>query len=219
MGVTGNILRLLQSSLSNRFQRVIIIGQTSDWLPILAGVPQGSILVLLLFLIYIKDLSDGLESLAKLFADGTSLFYKVYDSNLSTSQLSNDLQKITVWAHKWKMIFNPDISKQTQEVVFCRETDQVNHMPLIFNATPVAQTSHQKRLGLYLDEKLNCNHHIKEAIFKLNKGIGIIKKLRSVFQRNGLFTIYKSFIRPNVDFCDFIYDQPQNESFCNNHLR
>ena len=95
-------------------------------------------------MIYINDLPDGLESLAKLFADDTSLFSKVYDSNLSARQLSNDLQKITVWAHKWKMIFNPDISKQAQEVVFSRKTDKVNHMPLTFNAISVAQTSHPK---------------------------------------------------------------------------
>ena len=100
LGFTGSILKLLQIFLSNRHQRVTISGQTSDWLPILGGVPQGSILGLLLFLIYINDLPDSIESIVKLFADDTSLFSKVYNSNLSTRQLSNDLQKITVWAHK-----------------------------------------------------------------------------------------------------------------------
>ena len=135
LSFTGSILKLLQSFLSSRYQRVTINGQTSDWLPILAGVPQGSILGPLLFLIYINDLPDSLESLAKLFADDTSLFSKVYDSNLSARQLSNDLKKITVWAHKWKMIFSPDISKQAQEVVFSRKTDKVDRMPLTFNTT------------------------------------------------------------------------------------
>ena len=146
MGFAGGILTLLQSFLSNRYQRVKISGQTSDRLPILAGVPQGSILGPVLFMIYINDLPDGLESVAKLFADDTSLFSEVYDSNLSARQLSNDLQKIAVWALKWKMIFNPDMSKQAQEVDFCRKTDKVNHMPLTFNAIPAAQTSHQNTL-------------------------------------------------------------------------
>ena len=96
MGFTGSILRLLQSFLSNRYQRVTINGQTSDWLPILAGVPQGSILGPFLFLIFINNLPDGLVSLAKLFAGDTFLFSKVYDSNFSARQLSNDLQKTTV---------------------------------------------------------------------------------------------------------------------------
>ena len=89
-------------------------------------------------------------------------------------------------------------------------------MSLTFNAMPVAQTSHQKHVGLYLDEKLNFSHHIKEIIAKANKGLGIIRKFRSILPRNALLTIYKAFIRPNIDYCDFIYDQPPNESFCNN---
>ena len=92
----SSILRFFQSFLRNRCQRVISNGQTSDWLPILPGVPQGSILGPLLILIYINDLPDGLESLVKLFADNIFLFSKVYDSNVSARQLSNDLQKITV---------------------------------------------------------------------------------------------------------------------------
>ena len=60
------------------------------------------------------------------------------------------------------MIFNPDISKQAQEVVFSRKTDTVNRMTLTFNVIPVAKTSHTKHLGLYLDEKLNFSHHIKK---------------------------------------------------------
>ena len=89
-------------------------------------------------------------------------------------------------------------------------------MSLTFNVIPVAQISHQKHIGLYFDEKLNFNRHIKEIISKVNKGIGIIRKLRSILSRNALIAIYKSFIRPNVDYCDLVYDQPDNESFCNN---
>ena len=89
-------------------------------------------------------------------------------------------------------------------------------MPLTFNAMPVAQTSHQKHVDLYLDEKLNFSYHIKEIIAKANKGLGIIRKFRSILPRNALLTIYKAFIRPNIDYCDFIYDQPHNESFCSN---
>ena len=114
------------------------------------------------------------------------------------------------------MVFNPDISKQAQEVVFSRKTDKVNHMSLTFNAMPVAQMSYEKHLGLYLDEKLNFNHHIKEMISKVNKGIGIIKNLRNILSRNALFTSYKSFIDTNFDYCDFIYDLPHNERFFNN---
>ena len=74
-GICGKLLNLLEDYLSNRFQRVLLNGQESSWLPIKAGVPQGSILGPLLFLIYINDLPDGLNSIAKLFADDMSLFF------------------------------------------------------------------------------------------------------------------------------------------------
>ena len=81
------------------------------------------------------------------------------------------------------MIFNSDRSKQAQEAVISRKTDKVNCMSLTFNAIPVAQTSHQKHLGLSL-EILKFNRHIKEIISKGNKGIGIIRNLRSILLRN-----------------------------------
>ena len=83
MGISGELYKLLENYLSNRFQRVLLNGQMSLWKPVLAGVPQGSILGPLLFLIYINDLLDGLKSNAKLFADDTSLFTIVKDKNES----------------------------------------------------------------------------------------------------------------------------------------
>ena len=80
-----------------------------------------------------------------------------------------------------------------------------------FDTVPVADTPCQKHLGLHLDEKLNFNHHINVKISKAHKGIGVIKKLPSIFPRKSLITIYKSFIRPHLDYYD---DQPNNESFC-----
>ena len=77
IGISGNLLNLFRSFLNDRYQRVVINGQHSDWAPILAGVPQGSILGPLLFLIYINDLPDNLNSLVKLFAHDTSLFSMV----------------------------------------------------------------------------------------------------------------------------------------------
>ena len=79
---------------------------------------------------------------------------------------------------------------------------------------PVARTTCQKRLGLYLDESLSFSDHINAKISKANKEIGIIKSLSNKFPRNSLLTLYKYFIRPQLDYCDIIYDQPKHESFC-----
>ena len=95
MGVSDSLLKLFQSFLTNRFQRVLLNGQTSEWLPVKAGVPQGSILGPLLFLIYINDLSENIESTVKLFADDTSLFSVVHNNNTSAEVLNRDLHKIS----------------------------------------------------------------------------------------------------------------------------
>ena len=95
MGISGEFYDLLENYLSGRLQRVILNGQTSSWRPILAGVPQGSILGPLLFLIYINDLPNQLKSNAKLFADDTPLFTIVKDEKESATVLNNDLSLIS----------------------------------------------------------------------------------------------------------------------------
>ena len=110
-GISDKILNIITDFLSFRKQRVVLNGQASPWVSIEAGVPQGSILGPLLFLIYINDLSDNLSTTAKLFADDTSLFSIVQNVNTSAGHLNNDLSKINNWAFQWKMSFNPDPSK------------------------------------------------------------------------------------------------------------
>ena len=126
MGISGELYNLLENYLSGKFQRVILNGQHSSWKPILAGVPQGSILGPLLFLIYINDLPNELKSNVKLFADDTSLFTIVKDINESASILNNDLLLISKWAFNWKMLFNPDPTKPAQEVIFSKKKENSN---------------------------------------------------------------------------------------------
>ena len=113
------------------------------------------------------------------------------------------------------MYFNPEVSKQAQKVAFSRKSHKPAHPPVLFNNVSVKRCSIQKHLGIHLDEKLNFNHHVKEKIAKANKGSGVIKKLSNTLSRDALLTIYKSFVRPHLDCDNIIYDQPQNESFCN----
>ena len=212
-GVEGNLLKLLENYLADRQQRVVLNGRTSSWRNIYAGVPQGSVLGPLLFLIYINDLPDGLTSMCKIFADDTSLLSKVIDKNNSNSQLNSDLAKISKWNFQWKISFNPDPNKQAIEVHFSNKRDKENYPYLQFNSTDVQIPDNQKHLGLILDSKLSFNEHIESKITKCNKIIGLMKKLSLILSRKSLLTIYKSFARPNLDYVDIIYDKPLNESF------
>ena len=93
-------------------KRVVLNGQHSSWFNVQAGIPQGSILGPLFFPIYINDLSDGLNSNPKLFADDTSLFSVVQNINSTANDLNSDLIKISDWAFQWKIKFNPGPKKQ-----------------------------------------------------------------------------------------------------------
>ena len=159
----------------------------------MTGVPQGSILGRLLFLIYINDLPNELKSSAKLFGDETSIFTIVKDENESANVLNSDLSSISKWAFNWKMLFNPDPTKPAQEVFFSRKKKTLYHPTLSLNNIQVERASSQKHLGLILDEKLNFKQHIESAIVKINKGVAVIKKFRYSLPRKSLITIYKAF--------------------------
>ena len=104
------------------------------------------------------------------------------------------------------MSFNPDPTKQAQEVIFSRKNIKPQHPNLVFNQIDVKRVPHQKHLGLILDDKLNFKQHTKLLIDKASKGIGVIRKLRYSIPRQALVTLYKSFIRSVLEYADVIYD-------------
>ena len=158
-GISDSLLRLFNSFLSERFQRVVLNGQASEWRKVLAGVPQGSILGPLLFLIFINDIPANLECNVKIFADDTSLFSLVRDPNESSAKLGRDLGRVARWVHQWKMSFNPDPSKQAVEVHFSRKINPVDTLPVYFNNLAVATCETHKHLGLLLDKRLAFDRH------------------------------------------------------------
>ena len=111
------------------------------------------------------------------------------------------------------MSFNPDPSKQAQEVIFTCTIKKPSHPGLIFNNNKVIQTPYQKHLGMFLDDKLNLGEHLKYIANKVNKSIGLLRKLQNLLPRLSLVTIYKSFIRSHIDYGDVIFDQAYNKSF------
>ena len=213
LGICGNYYGLIHSFLSDRHQRMFLNGQSSNWSQVRAGVPQGSIMGPLIFLVYINGLPKGLTMSAKLFTDDTSLFSVVHDSAASLASLNDDLLEIFRWVYQWKMIFNPDPSKQAQEIVFSRKANASNHGTVYFNNVPVIRENIQKHLGLFLDSKLNVFDYTNEKIKKATKGVNVVRKMNLLLARSSLLTIYKSFVRPHLDYGDVIYDQPNNSPF------
>ena len=207
-GISGNLLNLFKSYLKNRQQRVVINGSYSEYVCIESGVPQGSVLGPLLFLVYINDLENNIKSNIKFFADDTMLFSTVKDPVVSASNLNHDLDLIHQWAHQWKMEFNPDPSKQATEVLFSCKKVKPNHPQLTFHGTIVTKINDQKHLGLTLDSKLYFEKHVNEKIVKAKKNIGVIKHLSKYLPHKTLDQMYKALVRSHLDYCDVIYHEP-----------
>ena len=110
-GIGGKLLSWFSNYFSNRYQRVFLPGAVSDFSSINAGVPQGSILGPLLFLVYNNDIVNGIESNINLFADDTSLSMVVGDPDTAGAILQTDINKITAWANRWLVKFNPSKSE------------------------------------------------------------------------------------------------------------
>ena len=168
-------------------------GKCSIWGDISAGVPQGSILGPSFFLVYINDLTENLKCNVKLFADDTSLFTVVHNTNAAANDMNHDLELIM----QWRMSFNPDPLKQPVEVIFSRKRNKVDHPVILFNNTPVKRVDEHKHLGLFLDSKLSFSAQIKVAISKTRKGIGLLKYLSKYLHRHTLNELYKLYVRPH----------------------
>ena len=169
-GISGDLLNLKEDFLKERKQRVLLNGQDSTWENINAGVPQGSILSPLLFLIYIKDLAEDHTTNAKLLGDDTSLFPIVHASQTSANDVNKDLSII----NNWKMNFNLDPTKEAREVIFSRKAKEIYHPPVVFNNTSVTQSSSQKHQGVILDSKLLFDEHLKMVSLKISKTLGLL---------------------------------------------
>ena len=97
------------------------------------------------------------------------------------------------------MSFNPDSSKQAQEIIFNRKTKKISHSSLRFKNSIVSQTLYQKHLSIFLDAQLTFEEHLKVITTKVNKTIGLLPKLQHFLPRSVLMIIYKAFVRLHLD--------------------
>ena len=131
-------------------------------------------------------------------------FSVIRNKHLSAQNLNEDLNKINHWAFQWKINFNPDLSKQAQEAIFSRKLQKSIHPPLHFNNIAVTQSTTKKHLAILLDFNLDFQGHLQSKYSKVNKIMGLLCNLHNTLPRLPLLKIYKSFIRPHLDYGDVI---------------
>ena len=209
VGISGSVLQWFTDYLANSRQRVVLPGAASNWLFIKAGVPQGSILGPLLFLLYINDIVEDIQSTVRLFADDTSLYVIVDDPPTAADQLNSDLAKINSWAKKWLVTFNPS---KSESVVFSRKRNKPNHPPVSMNQELINEVTSHKHLGLIFSNDCSWHEHLDYIKSKAWFRINIMRKLKFKLDRKSLQIIYFSFIRPLLEYADVVWDNcTQNE--------
>ena len=157
MGLSEGLLRWFKSYLSNRRQRVILNGIESNWADVLAGVPRGSILGPLLFLIYIIDIVNNIRSSIRLFADDTSIYIISDNPQTAAFILNTDLETIKRWSHNWLVDFNPT---KTSTLLISRRQHPVFHPSLEMNNVVLNETTSHKHLGLTISNACSWIEHI-----------------------------------------------------------
>jgi hypothetical protein len=205
-GIDSCLFAWFKHYLSNRLQRVLIEGERSHWLPVLSGVPQGSILGPLLFLLFINDLpSVAKNCTTALFADDSKCFKEINDLN-DCILLQNDLNEMCNWSKQWNMNFNP--SKCTVLTITRR------CHPFFYNYSmnddSMEHVSSFNDLGILIDGKLSFNTHIDRLISKCNRMCGFIKR-SLVFRAPSQvkFRLYKSICLSILEYCSPLWS-PQN---------
>ena len=202
-GINGKLLSWLQNYLTDRRQRVVIPGGTSEWSFIRAGVPQGSILGPLMFLIYINDIVNSIQSNIRLFADDTSLYLIVDHPDTTAIALQNDISVITNWANKWLVNFNP---AKTESLLISRKINKPDHPTLTMLNEDITEVETHKHLGIILSGDGSWHHHIEFIKTKAWQRVNIMRKLKYLLNRKSLEIIYTSFIRPILEYANVIWD-------------
>ena len=195
-GIRGNALKWFQSYLTDR-QQCTEIGNTQSNLEyIKCGVPQGSILGPLLFLLYINDivLSSNIFKFT-LFADDTSLFYSHKDVNEAAVTMTQELTNISEWLAANKLSLN--VGKSKLLVFNNKRKVEVN---LTLNGEPLKEVDHAKYLGILIDNKLNWIPQINAVNLKVSKGLGLLSKIRHYVCPDTTRSLYFSFVNAHTDY-------------------
>ena len=193
-GIGGELRRWIENWLTDRRQRTCVDGCSSAWGEVTSGVPQGSVLGPILFLIFINDLETGVMSWILKFADDTKI-YRSISSDEDRKQLQRDLDTLVAWAKEWLMMFN---EKKCKSMHLGRGNSQ--HVYTI-NGHPMENVNMERDLGVILSRDMKAIGQCNSAYSKANKILGLIKRTIRNKSADIMLRLYKTLVRPHLEYC------------------
>ena len=202
-GIQGRTLKWIEAFLENRTQRVVVNGTKSSPAEVTSGIPQGSVLGPTLFVIYINDLPQHLNSKVQLFADDTKIYGK---SNTSQEQdlIQQDLNTLQEWSNKWLLAFHPD---KCHTIKLGKRKSNAEYYLKQQNGERSAlnETTTEKDLGVLVDNQLAFKEQVASAVAKGNKVLGVIRRSFNTGDKEVFVKLYKSIVRPLLEYGNVIW--------------
>ena len=193
-GIGNDVINWIEKWLTHRRQRVIVDGEISNWKSVLSGVPQGSVLGPILFLIYINDLEDDISSKVLKFADDTKVFRKV-TNDTDKQSLQDNLDKLVKWSEKWQMLLNFGKCKCIH--IGHGNLDEEYKMG---DAVP-GRTTQEKDLGVTFSADMKVSEQCGVVASKGNQILGLIRRTITYQEKQLIVPLYKAIVRPHLEYC------------------
>ena len=202
--ISEQMINWIQSFLTNRIQKVVVNGEELDWKSVTSGIPQGSVLGPLMFVIFINDLPDIVNSDIYLFADDTKVFKNIQnmmDSNI----LQNDLNIMSLWSDTWLLKFHPDKCKHMN--ISSNKNININNYDL--GNTNLEHINSEKDIGVIIDSQLKFEEHIGVKVKKANQMFAVIRRTFQHLDEKQFLPLYKALVRSHLDYASSVWS-PQS---------
>ena len=199
-GITGEVVQWIKEFLSGRRQQVRVNGEVSGWKPVTSGIPQGSVLGPVLFVIFINDLPEVVKSMVEMFADDTKIFTPIIDEDCIHT-IQNDIHALTDWATVWQLRFNASkcktlhLGSRNTHHEYSMKDGQGNE--LVLDSTEL-----EKDLGINIDPALKFTKHIEGQVNKANRIMGLIRRSYQHLDGESFKRLFTALVRPHLEYCN-----------------
>ena len=200
--INEDIIGWIENFITGRTQQVVIGEECSGWMPVTSGIPQGSVLGPMLFVIYINDLLETVRSDVYLFAGDTKIC-KVLNSDNDKDILQSDLTDLTDWSEKWLLSFHPDKCKH---IHITRERgDPTDHRYYLIQGKDLEVIESEKDIGVHIDQNINFDKHISAISYKANAMFAMLRKAFQYIDKETFIPLSKALIRTHLDYASSVY--------------
>ena len=199
IGITGKLKAWIKDWLTGRKQRVIVDGEMSEWIEVVSGVLQGTVLGGTLFNIFVNDLVELIKSIILMFADDTKIAHSI-ESEEDAKELQEDIDRLGAWATEWGMRFN--VSKCKVMHLGRRNIKYQYKM----EGKEIEVTEEEKDLGVWMSNDMKPETHCEKAALSANTVLGMISRSFHYRTKETLIPLYKTFVRPRMEFAASVWN-------------